>query len=116
MTENERVTLPKLETHLWEAVNEVNRERAFSFLEDDQIDKVVAAYCGFTDVEHFAKVATIDEVMDHDGNLNISMYVRPESENTGVDKPLPVVIDEWQQSSADLRQSIDALFTILTDL
>ena len=44
------------------AVNEVTRERAQSFLTDDHIEHVVNAYENFKDEPGFARVATLEQV------------------------------------------------------
>jgi type I restriction enzyme M protein len=95
------------------AIHEVTRERAFSFLEDEHIQKIVEAYHAFVDVDGFARVVAIDEVLHHDANLNIPLYVRPNNNNGDREKPLGEAIEEWQQSSDDLRRSMDDLFKML---
>lgn len=44
------------------AVNEVTRERAQSFLKEDHIQKILQAYQDFQDIDGLAKVATLDEI------------------------------------------------------
>ena len=71
------------------AVNEVTRERAQSFLTDDHIERIVAAYETFKDEPGFTRVATLEEIRHKDGNLSIPLYVgacRDGSERDG----------EWQ--------------------
>jgi type I restriction enzyme M protein len=98
------------------AVNEVTRERAFSYLTDAHIDRIAGAYHAFEDVEGFARVVTMEDVLAHDANLNLPLYVRPQNGNNGTEKTLPEVIADWQRSSAELRESMDALFTTLSDV
>jgi type I restriction enzyme M protein len=57
------------------AVNEVTRERGQSFLTDDQIEHIIKAYETFKDEPGFAGVATLEEIRNQGGNLNISLYV-----------------------------------------
>lgn len=57
------------------AVNEVTRERAQSFLTDDHIQHIVKAYEKFADEPGFARIATLEEVRQLRGSLNIPMYV-----------------------------------------
>ncbi len=57
------------------AVNEVSRERAQSFLTDEHIERVVAAYRDFKDDTGFARVATLEEIRQQGDNLNIPLYV-----------------------------------------
>ena len=98
------------------AVNEVARERAQSFLQESHIQRIVTTYRAFADQEGFARVATIAEVQEKQANLNIALYVRPASIGAGAsqnEKPLSSVISEWEQSSQELRSSMDALFVTL---
>lgn len=60
-----------------DAVKEVARERAQSFLKAEHQERILTAYRSFTDQPGFAAVATIEEVIEKDGNLSIPRYVRP---------------------------------------
>jgi type I restriction enzyme M protein len=60
-----------------DAVHEVARERAQSFLKPEHQQRILAAYRAFTDEPGFARVATIDEVLASNANLSIPRYVRP---------------------------------------
>lgn len=95
------------------AVNEVTHERAFSFLTDEHINKIVNAYRAYHTIEGFTKVVPIEEILSQDATLNIPMYVRPKANGNSGEKPLNVVIDEWWQSSQDLRRSMDQLFAVV---
>jgi type I restriction enzyme M protein len=57
------------------AVGEVTRERAQSFLTDSHIERIVAAYRAFQDEPGFACVASREEIRAKDGNLSIPLYV-----------------------------------------
>ena len=57
------------------AVDEVTRERAQSFLTDDHIERIVETYKAFKDEPGFARVATLEEIRAKDGNLSIPLYV-----------------------------------------
>src|SRR5712691_6004904 len=58
------------------AVNEVTRERAQSFLEEEHIQKILQAYRAFADIDGFTHVATLEEIRANSANLNIPLYVR----------------------------------------
>ena len=99
------------------AVGEVTRERAQSFLTDDHVERIVAAYRDFEDEAGFALVATIEEIRAREGNLSIPLYVtgsssRAEENGTpltsGQDR-LTEALTDWLESSANLRQSIGAI-------
>jgi len=104
------------------AVNEVSRERAQSFLEEDHIEKILKAYRDFADVEGFACVATLDDIRANNANLSIPLYVRPKANGgngatkSEADKPLSAVVAEWQASSQALRASMKGLFKTLKTL
>ena len=57
------------------AINEVAREQAQSFLRESHQQKILDAYRGFTDVLQFAAVTTIDQIAHKDHNLAIPVYV-----------------------------------------
>ena len=98
------------------AVAEVTRERAQSFLTDDHLRRIVDAYHDFEDVPGFARVASTDEVLERDGNLSIPLYVRAEASGangSGDGASLNQVLTEWQRSSEALRESMDGLFEVL---
>jgi type I restriction enzyme M protein len=57
------------------AVNQVTRERAQSFLTDSHIERIAAAYQGFNDEPGFAKVASVEEIRKNDHSLKVDLYV-----------------------------------------
>ena len=66
------------------AVNEVTRERAQSFLTDDHIERIVAAYESVQGRTGFTRVATLEEIRAKDGNLSIPLYVSARSATDSV--------------------------------
>ncbi|MHC1726481.1 MAG: N-6 DNA methylase [Syntrophobacteraceae bacterium] len=57
------------------AVNEVSRERAQSFLTDEHIERIADAYRDFKNVTGFAHVAPLEAIRAQDFTLNIPLYV-----------------------------------------
>jgi type I restriction enzyme M protein len=57
------------------AVNEVAREQAQSFLREDHQQKIVNAYQRFIDLEQFAAVVRLDEIAGKAYSLAIPLYV-----------------------------------------
>ena len=57
------------------AVHEVAREQAQSFLRKSHQTKVLNAYRDFTDVDHFTAVATLDQIANKGFSLAIPLYV-----------------------------------------
>lgn len=102
------------------AVNEVTRERAQSFLTEDHIQRIVAVYQTFSDVDGFARVVGNDEIKEKASNLSIPLYVRAGNGNGNGNRAIETVslkqaIANWQESSMALRESMDGLFELLED-
>lgn len=101
------------------AVNEVTRERAQSFLTDAHMARIVAAYESDDDVPGLSKLVPLEEIRSQQHNLSIALYVRSASRNGNselIDGPsLSESLENWQSSSRELRKSMDALFERLED-
>jgi type I restriction enzyme M protein len=101
------------------AVGEVTRERAQSFLTDEHLQRIVLAYENNDDQDGFSRLVSLEEIREQDHNLSIPLYVRAESaggNGNGEDGPsLSEAITSWQESSQELRQSMDALFATLKE-
>ena len=59
------------------AVNEVTRERAQSFLTNDHIEKILSAYRGDTATDDFARLVSLEDVQEHLSLIHISEPTRP---------------------------------------
>lgn len=68
---------------LIDAVHEVARERALSFLKPEHQARILTAYKTFTEEPGFTKVATTKEILEKEGNLSIPRYVRPAANGNG---------------------------------
>ena len=91
-----------------DAVNEVTRERAQSFLTDDHIDRIVHTFRTFEPEDGFATVETLDAIAERNSNLSIPLYVN--RENDRVDHDLERSITDWRQSAVALRSAAAYLF------
>jgi type I restriction enzyme M protein len=97
------------------AVNEVTRERAQSFLTGDHIERIVQAYETFKDEPGLARVATLEEIRAKDGNLSIPLYVSPAANGGSDASPaadtasLPTALTGWLKSSAQVRAALGGL-------
>lgn len=99
------------------AVNEVTRERAQSFLTDAHQNKILNAYQAFSDLDGFSRVVETSEVEKNTWSLNLPLYVRTANAKgtSGDDSPAPLaeVIDDWLAGSVTLRASMEELLTML---
>ncbi len=69
-------------------------------LSDEHIDKIVETYVNRVDVDKYAHVATIDEIIENDYNLNIPRYVDTSEDEPEID--LVEVGSSIKQTDADI--------------
>ena len=96
------------------ALDEVTHEKAQSFLERQHIEKIVKAYRAFQNIDEFAKVVPINEVLANDGNMSIPLYLS-RSENNSHEHTLEETIELWETSILKRNHSADALFASLKE-
>ena len=87
--------------------------RAQNFLEPEHAAEVVGWVQGFQDVEHRARVVSLDEIKDEDWTLNISRYVTPP---IGEDiPPLEVAVADFKEALVRCREAEDNLRRVMTE-
>ena len=96
------------------AVKEVTRKNAQSYLEDAHIAHIASAYENYTDEENYAKVASIQEIADQDYSLNIPLYVRGTIIDTTPAATVEECVDDWLAQSITLREETQKLLDLLT--
>ncbi len=94
-----------------DAVNEVTRERAQSFLTPAHIDRIASAYRNFRNEDGFAAVASLAEIATKQSNLSIPLYVKRASTSSGPD--LASALQAWRTSSSQLKTAAAELFKLL---
>ena len=101
-----------------DAVNEIARERSYSFLKPQHQQRIRTAYEAFADEDGFAKVATLDEVAAKGHSLSIPLYVRRAAakQNNHDGRSLKQVWSTWEQEGRDFWQHMDALVETLDGL
>ena len=99
------------------AVNEVTRERAQSFLTDEHLQRIVRAYKHFKDEPGFTRVVPIEEIRAKVGNLSIPLYVGGETQvqtdaaTEMAPTALPDALDAWLDSSNQVRAALSKLLS-----
>jgi len=92
------------------AVNEVSRERAQSFLSDTHIQRILSVYQAFRDEPGFTRVASREEIRARDGNLSIPLYVSPLAPEApvemGVESSLGVTLDGWLKARGAVADAL----------
>ncbi|MCC5841879.1 MAG: SAM-dependent DNA methyltransferase [Opitutales bacterium] len=99
------------------AVKEVTRERAQSFLTDEHLQRVVRAYKDFQIEPGFTSVVSIEEIRAKEGNLSIPLYVGGETQaqsdaaSAAATTALPEALAAWLESSRQLRKGLNTLLS-----
>ena len=92
------------------AVNDVTRERAQSFLADTHIQRILSVYQAFQDEPGFTRVATPEEIRAKDGNLSIPLYVSPLTPvaltETAEESSLVATLDGWLKSRGAVADAL----------
>jgi len=94
------------------AVKEVTRQNASSFLDEKQTEKIYKAYANFKNISGFAKVVNNENIISSKANLSISLYVSETSNGNG-EKKLHEVVDLWLTNSSELKQGTKEIFSML---
>ncbi|WP_273444721.1 type I restriction-modification system subunit M [Neolewinella agarilytica] len=95
------------------AYNEIEDHKTIAFLRQNHIDKIYSAYTEFKDIDGFAKVLDVSEVLAFDASLLVSKYlnssriVEDDIQNVGV------AYEAWNNSTVALNESMNALFKTL---
>ena len=74
--------------------------RAQNFLESEHVKQIFDWYRGFQDVENYVKVATLEDILENDFNLNIPLYVEKIIEDNlpSVEEALADLKKAWEES------------------
>ena len=96
------------------AVNEVIRKNAESYLTDEHITKIANAFFDYTESEGFCTIVQNTDILKENSTLNISYYV-----SAGTSSLLNISLEdallEWEEASMTLHNSINTLTSLLHD-
>jgi type I restriction enzyme M protein len=95
------------------AVLEVKQEKTMGFLEQRHIDKIFKAYQEFESIENFSALITCDEVLKNNGNMSISLYVRPDNKEANFALTFEDAYNNWNNSSKEISETMSELFHIM---
>lgn len=88
--------------------DDVIDNKGLAYLTTEHINKLYQAYKDFTDIPHYSTVATNEEILALDGNMNINFYVK--KDNSDSDIFFSTALSDWQKSGDDLKVSMNKLF------
>lgn len=77
-------------------------------LQDEDITKIVAAFDTYEEVEKYARVVSLDEIMSNDYNLNITRYIDKSEEEEKVDLESVILeISDLESKRADIKTKLN---------
>lgn len=97
------------------AVKEVTRKNAESYLEKNHIEKILQAFHSSEDIEQFKKSVSIDDIANNDFDFSIQKYVfikDVEDEEISFSG----AISKWKESKEKVHVNYSTLIDLLTDL
>jgi type I restriction enzyme M protein len=85
-----------------DASDQIRVGKAQNFLEEEHINQIFDWYQSYEDVENYVKVATMEEIVENDYNLNIPLYVEKIIEDNlpSVEEAMADLKDAWQAAQA----------------
>lgn len=96
------------------AINELKLERSFAWLEPHNIKTIADTYWKYKDVDGFAKIVSMKDVLGSNGNLSLQLYVKPtEVANDYNSRDL---IEEIKNTKQQINTSLESLFTHLKNI
>ena len=81
--------------------------KGLAYLTNEHIKKLYQAYADFTDIPHYSKVATNEDILALDGNMNINFYVK--QDNSDGEICFATALKDWKQASQNLKESMSKL-------
>jgi len=88
-----------------DAVDEIVRERAHSYLSHGHQQRIVAAYTAYADSAGFASVRSLDDIARHGHSLSIPLYVNRPTDGPTSDGSVPVAFEAVARRWEAERQS-----------
>lgn len=89
------------------AKNEITKKDSFSFLEDKHIEKIISAYRNFDNIDGFAGVATVKDMLKNNSSLSIGLYVKNIKQTSETEEiSIKDAYSQWLASSNETNQSL----------
>lgn len=97
-----------------DASNDFTKEKNQNKLTKDNINRIIETYCKRDNIDKYAHVASLDEIIENDYNLNIPRYVDTFEEEESI--PLTQVAEELENVKAQIDKSQKELFELMGNL
>lgn len=96
------------------AVDEVTRKNAQSYLEDEHIAHIAGAYLSGADEEGYSRLVDGEEITGNRFNLSIPLYVRKKGM-----EPVPLnlqeCLDSWQENAALMHSALETVVSMIEE-
>lgn len=94
-----------------DASKEFESGKAQNYITDEHIEKIVKAYSDRAEVERYCHIATMEEIIENDYNLNIPRYVDTFKEDELIDiAAVREELNSFTKQSEALTSKINAIF------
>ncbi|SDS57822.1 type I restriction enzyme M protein [Maribacter dokdonensis] len=91
--------------------DDVIDNKGLAYLQENHINKIYKTFKDFVDIPHYAKVATTEEILGFDGNMNINFYVKRDNSENEIS--FPKAFKKWNEDGEKLKKSMNNLFEVL---
>ena len=92
------------------AIDEVERKNAQSYLEDNHIQKIASTYDKYETDDNFARVVTIQDIEDNNFSLSIPLYIKHSLQEGEVDgRSVQEHYEDWRAVSEMMKLSYTKL-------
>lgn len=98
------------------AIGEVERKNAQSYLDDTNIQKIASAYDKYDNIPDFAKVVTIKDIEDNNFSLSIPLFIKhPLQEGEADESSVQEHYEEWRAVSEMMKLSYAKLNSMIAE-
>jgi type I restriction enzyme M protein len=96
------------------AVKEVTRKNAESYLEPTHIEKITSAYFGRNDVPQFCSIVSVDQISENDYSLSIPLYANAFENDNQLDIiSTTEALGQWNSKHSDTITALNELITLI---
>jgi type I restriction enzyme M protein len=96
------------------AVKEVTRKNAESYLEPTHIEKITSAYFGINDIPQFCSIVSVDQISENDYSLSIPLYANAfENDNQVYIISTTEALGQWNSKHSDTITALNELITLI---
>jgi len=113
ITNNNKAPERKNKVLFVQAVNEVRNEKTMSYLDPKHIERIHNAYLAFEDEDTFTAVVDKEDILkDKKARLSVQLFVQQDAVE---EEDFDVLLNDWEESSKNLKNSMNELFKILAN-